>query len=182
MFGLMELSRQRLRSSLIDRSFEKCNFCKGSGLILNSNSIAEQIIKTIKEKLSSQNKSEIYVKCNTILAEDLLNHKKAEIINLEEKYESKINFHFNSQYSMHDPIIDIDKLDTDIPKVKNKIIKKKTRISKNKTIDKNKVKTKKVKKQKVTADKKLDEDNDIENIKSSDISEEIVEEKTGWWS
>ncbi len=182
MFGLMELSRQRLRSSLIDRSFEKCNFCKGSGLILNSNSIAEQIIKTIKEKLSSQNKSEINVKCNTILAEDLLNHKKAEIINLEEKYESKINFLFNSQYSMHDPIIDIDKLDTDIPKVKNKIIKKKTRISKNKTIDKNKVKTKKVKKQKVTADKKLEEDNDIENIKSSDISEENVEEKTGWWS
>ncbi len=182
MFGLMELSRQRLRSSLIDRSFEKCNFCKGSGLILNSNSIAEQIIKTIKEKLSSQNKSEIYVKCNTILAEDLLNHKKAEIINLEEKYESKINFHFDSQYSMHDPIIDIDKLDTDIPKVKNKIIKKKTRISKNKTVDKNKVKTKKVKKQKVTADKKLEKDNDIENIKSSDISEENVEEKTGWWS
>ena len=30
MFGLMELSRQRLRSSLIDKSFEKCNYCSGS--------------------------------------------------------------------------------------------------------------------------------------------------------
>merc|ERR1712225_209080 len=35
MFGLLELSRQRLRSSLIDKTFDKCNYCKGSGLILN---------------------------------------------------------------------------------------------------------------------------------------------------
>ena len=43
MFGLLELSRQRLRSSLIEKSFDKCNFCKGSGLVLNSRSISEQI-------------------------------------------------------------------------------------------------------------------------------------------
>ena len=48
MFGLMELSRQRLRSSLIDKSFEKCNYCKGSGLILNSSSIIDQIIKRVR--------------------------------------------------------------------------------------------------------------------------------------
>ena len=51
MFGLLELSRQRLRSSLIEKSFDKCNLCKGSGLILNSRSINEQILNIIKEKL-----------------------------------------------------------------------------------------------------------------------------------
>jgi ribonuclease, Rne/Rng family len=56
MFGLLELSRQRLRSSLIDRSFEKCPYCNGTGLILNTNTISEQIIKLINEKLMS-NKS-----------------------------------------------------------------------------------------------------------------------------
>ena len=50
MFGLLELSRQRLRSSLIDKTFEKCNYCNGSGLILNSHAICDQIIKVIKEK------------------------------------------------------------------------------------------------------------------------------------
>ena len=75
MFGLMELSRQRLRSSLIDKSFEKCNYCKGSGVILNSSSITEQIIKVIKEKLSNNIKSAIRIKCNSDLAEDLLNWK-----------------------------------------------------------------------------------------------------------
>ncbi len=56
MFGLMELSRQRLRSSLIDKSFERCNYCKGSGLILNSSSIIDQILKVIKEKISENKK------------------------------------------------------------------------------------------------------------------------------
>ena len=51
MFGLLELSRQRLRSSLIERAYEKCNYCEGSGIILNSHSIIEQIIKVIKEKI-----------------------------------------------------------------------------------------------------------------------------------
>ncbi|MDB4861367.1 Rne/Rng family ribonuclease, partial [Alphaproteobacteria bacterium] len=52
MFGLLELSRQRLRSSLIDKTFDKCNYCNGSGLILNSNAISDQIINVIKEKIS----------------------------------------------------------------------------------------------------------------------------------
>ena len=107
MFGLMELSRQRLRSSLIDKSFERCNYCKGSGLILNSNSISEQIINVIKEKLSNNNNSEISVRCNTILAENLLNLKKNEIILLENNYQSKISFYFDNQFSLHNPSIEI---------------------------------------------------------------------------
>ena len=108
MFGLMELSRQRLRSSLIDKSFEKCNYCKGSGLILNSISIGDQILKVIKEKLSNHNGSIVNVKCNSDLAENLLNAKKNDILLLENNYNSKIMFNFNSQYSLHDPIIDIE--------------------------------------------------------------------------
>ena len=65
MFGLLELSRQRLRSSLIDKTFNKCNYCNGSGLILNSDAISEQIIKVIKEKITD--KQNINVKCNTDL-------------------------------------------------------------------------------------------------------------------
>ena len=108
MFGLMELSRQRLRSSLIDKSFERCNYCKGSGLILNSSSIIDQILKVIKEKIFENKNSIINVKCNSGLAENLLNNKKSEINSLENKFESKINFYFDPQYSLHDPLIEID--------------------------------------------------------------------------
>ncbi len=182
MFGLLELSRQRLRSSLIDKSFEKCPYCNGSGLILNTNSISEQIIKVIKEKVASNQSININVKCNSALAETLINTKKYEISNLEKNSNSKINFIFDNHCSLHEPLIESDK---EIPanieskplnKKKKKVIKKD--IKKSKTTKK-KVAIKKNKKEENLNDKKEIEKNEIalkqENLKDS-------EEKTGWWS
>ena len=98
MFGLLELSRQRLRSSLIEKSFEKCSFCSGSGLMLNSRSISEQIINVIKEKLLSNNNSNLLVKCNTALAENLINQKKLELNMLEKNHNSTITFEFKEEF------------------------------------------------------------------------------------
>ena len=186
MFGLMELSRQRLRSSLIDKSFEKCNYCKGSGLILNSSSIIDQIIKVIKEKISDNKNSIINVKCNSGLAENLLNNKKSEIHSLENKFESKINFFFNPQYSLHDPLIEID--ENNHSKGPEKISEKKknktTKVTKKKKI----IKTKKKKenlKDNDTDDDEINKDNKIDIQKDVDLRESEInedEEKTGWWS
>ncbi len=185
MFGLMELSRQRLRSSLIDKSFEKCNYCKGSGLILNSSSIIDQILKVIKEKISENKNVIINVKCNSGLAENLLNNKKSEINSLENKFESKINFYFDPQYSLHDPVIEIDQ-DTQPKKIEKITTKEKNKTSK--IIKKKKVmKTKKSKsfKEKSLDENEINKDNksntqkDV-NLTESEINEE--EEKTGWWS
>ncbi len=185
MFGLMELSRQRLRSSLIDKSFEKCNYCKGSGLILNSSSIIDQILKVIKEKISENKNVIINVKCNSGLAENLLNNKKSEINSLENKFESKINFYFDPQYSLHDPVIEIDQ-DTQPKKIEKITTKEKNKTSK--IIKKKKVmKTKKSKsfKEKSLDENEISKDNksntqkDV-NLTESEINEE--EEKTGWWS
>ena len=190
MFGLLELSRQRLRSSLIDKTFDKCNFCNGSGLILNTEAITEQIIKVIREKIAKgQN---ISVKCNTSLAETLINNKSKEIADLEGKYESKIIFNFNNQLSLHEPLFELESQkkiiieDTESKniKTKKKIIRKKTRVKKkieNKKIkivknkkdekDSNKIiKTKKKSKKKEFEKKELKNENDNN------------EEKTGWWS
>ncbi len=186
MFGLMELSRQRLRSSLIDKSFEKCNYCKGSGLILNSLSIVEQIIKVIKEKISDSKNSVINVKCNSDLAENLLNNKKNEIFSLENKFESKINFYFNQQYSLHDPIIEIDE-DTkpkSIERINTKKKNKTTKVIKKKKVIKTKAIKKSVNENNNDKEKKIDEkiidiQKDV-NLTESEINED--EEKTGWWS
>ena len=179
MFGLMELSRQRLRSSLIDKSFEKCNYCKGSGLILNSVSIGDQILKVIKEKLSYNNGSIVNVKCNSDLAENLLNAKKNDILLLENNYESKIMFNFNSQYSLHDPIIDIEK-NKEIAQIESEAIKTKKNIKDEKKIKIKKKKTNpnisKLKKSKINQDNKKNDD------KLTNLKEDKLEEKTGWWS
>ncbi len=190
MFGLMELSRQRLRSSLIDKSFERCNYCKGSGLILNSSSIIDQILKVIKEKISENKNSIINVKCNSGLAENLLNNKKSDINTLENKFESKINFYFDPQYSLHDPLIEIDesyhlnnieKTNTSTnTKKKNKttkVIKKKKLIKTKKT--KKSIKNKILDDNEIKDDDKIDTQKDLNTIES-EINED--EEKTGWWS
>ncbi len=186
MFGLMELSRQRLRSSLIDKSFEKCNYCKGSGLILNSSSIIDQIIKVIKEKISDNKNSIINVKCNSGLAENLLNNKKSEIHSLETKFESKINFFFNPEYSLHDPLIEIDENNySTIPeKISEKKKNKTSKVTKKKKI----IKTKKKKESlqdNSADDDEIKKDNKIDIQKDVDLREGEInegEEKTGWWS
>ena len=186
MFGLMELSRQRLRSSLIDKSFERCNYCKGSGLILNSSSIVEQIIKVIKEKISDNKNSIINVRCNSDLAENLLNNKKSEIFSLENKFESKINFYFNPQYSLHDPIIEIDEDSNSrgIEKINTKKKSKASKIIKKKKVIKTKTKTKSIN-EKNLDDNKKNEDEKIDIKKGENLTESEKnndEEKTGWWS
>ncbi len=185
MFGLMELSRQRLRSSLIDKSFERCNYCKGSGLILNSSSIIEQIIKVIKEKISENKNSIINVKCNSGLAENLLNNKKNEIFSLENKFDSRINFYFNPQYSLHDPLIEIeDGNQLNISEKINSKKKKTTKVIKKKKVIKTK-KTKKNIKDNNLDDSEIKKDDNIViqkdvNLKESETNED--EEKSGWWS
>ncbi len=184
MFGLMELSRQRLRSSLIDKSFEKCNYCKGSGLILNSVSISEQVIKVIKEKLSNQSNKIINVKCNTVLAENLINVKKNEILTLEQNFDSKIIFNFDNQYSLHDPLIEIDDGKTEIEKDKKIKITKKV-IRREKIVKKKKTSNSKIKNKKVSIKKENSEIEEKEKTNEDFTNENTVneaEEKTGWWS
>jgi len=196
MFGLLELSRQRLRSSLIDRTFDKCNYCNGSGLILNSNAISDQIIKVIKEKISEE--QNIYVKCNTSLAETLINNKNKEITELEKLYKSKITFTFDNQYSLHEPSVEIQekKINNENEntvikksKIKKKIVKKKKIVTK-KSETKNNKDTKESKKikyiKKDLKDNKQSEEK-VNKISEKDIYETNNEEskgddKTGWWS
>ena len=193
MFGLLELSRQRLRSSLIDRSFEKCPYCNGTGLILNTNSISEQIIKLINEKLISNKTLKIQVKCNSALAETLMNEKRIEINKLEEKYNSKILFDFDNHYSLHEPVIN-EIEDQKVVKIKSKSseknsLKKKTKNSKKNIKIKPKVKKKvtKEKSNKLIKKKKINTDTSKDEIEVTSknidkISKKNDDEKSGWWS
>jgi len=196
MFGLLELSRQRLRSSLIDKTFDKCNYCNGSGLILNSNAISDQIINVIKEKISERHS--INVKCNTSLAETLINNKNKEITELEKIYKSKITFIFDNQFSLHEPSVEIQGKNTNIDNENNVIKKNKPskKIAKKKTGIKKKSETKKNQELKETSKIKYTKKNlknDIKNdekdniVSVDEISETKKEEskaddKTGWWS
>ena len=158
--------------------------CDGSGLILNADAISDQIIKVINEKISEH--QNINVKCNTSLAETLINNKNKEITNLENANNSKITFIFDSQFSLHEPLVELE----------NKFIAMKENSEVKKTRTKKKVERKKTKIKKKTSSKKINIENSNKseeviqkNIKKSkeeikDIhnEESKIEEKTGWWS
>ncbi len=190
MFGLLELSRQRLRSSLIDKTFDKCNFCDGSGLILNSNAISDQIFNVIKEKISDE--QNVIVKCNTSLAETLINNKNKDISELENMYKSKITFIFDNQLSLHEPLVEIQKKTinayNDNNLIKKNKIKKKTKIKKKSETKKNKDTKESGKIKYIKKDLK---DNEQTGEKDTKISKEVAvkkneeskeDVKTGWWS
>tara|TARA_Y100000590_G_scaffold362321_1_gene419450 strand:- start:45 stop:1880 length:1836 start_codon:yes stop_codon:yes gene_type:complete len=175
MFGLLELSRQRLRSSLIELSFQKCHYCNGSGIILNPNSICEQILKVVDEQLSNdkEKKNIAEVKCNTALADILLNTKRDEINNLEKKHNSKISFALDNHVSLHEPNVSLI--------LKDKIYVEETKEVKKKANKKRIIK--KVKSKKTSNIKKIASDKE-ESIPLSKKTrnEHQKDQKTGWWS
>ena len=184
MFGLLELSRQRLRSSFIEKSFDKCHYCNGSGIISNINLISGQIIKVIQEKLIISKGVKVLVKCNSALAQTLINIKREEINKLEEIHNANIEFSFDNHFSLHEPLIEIDEKDKGInikkdisKKSKNKIKNEKTKKKQRKETKKKKIIVKKSDKVIVKKDKIEVNETMIANENSDKVSE-----KKGWWS
>mgnify|MGYP001426717897 CR=1 FL=1 len=183
MFGLLELSRQRLRSSMIEKSFDKCHYCNGSGIISNINLISEQIIKVIQEKLIISKGVKVLVKCNSALAQTLINIKREEINKLEEIHNANIEFSFDNHFSLHEPLIETGKVDK--KNTKKDISKKSKKIIKNgNTRKKQKKETRKKKKIVKKSDKIMIKKNKIEVNETVIVNENSDKnlEKTGWWS
>jgi ribonuclease E len=78
-FGLMEMSRQRLRPSLTEQAFVACPHCNGTGLIRTTEGAAIQVLRAIEEESAKHRAAEIVVHCAPSLALYLLNHKRARL-------------------------------------------------------------------------------------------------------
>ncbi|MGB0629546.1 MAG: Rne/Rng family ribonuclease [Alphaproteobacteria bacterium] len=85
-FGLLELSRQRLRPSLLETSSQICPHCRGTGNILSTESMAMRVLRAIEEEGIRMRTSEITVRVPTEVALYILNQKRATLVNLESRY------------------------------------------------------------------------------------------------
>lgn len=85
-FGLMELSRQRLRPSLIETSTQICPHCRGTGYILSTESMAMRVLRAIEEEGIRMRTSEITVRVPTEVALYILNHKRSTLVDMEGRY------------------------------------------------------------------------------------------------
>jgi len=82
-FGLLELSRQRLRPALSEGSHVTCPRCNGTGHIRDTESSALQILRMVQEESMKDNTAAVHVQVPVEVTSFLLNEKRSEIINLE---------------------------------------------------------------------------------------------------
>ncbi|ABV84604.1 Rne/Rng family ribonuclease [Rickettsia massiliae] len=92
-FGLLEFSRQRLRSSFLETNSAICSHCNGKGVIRASDANAMLILRTIENEIFEERTDVINVFTNIVSVIYLLNNKRAEIKFIEEKYNIKLNFY-----------------------------------------------------------------------------------------
>ena len=85
-FGLMEMSRQRLRPGMIEATTQPCTACHGTGLIRSDDNLALAILRTIEEEGTRRRSREVLIKAPVGIANFLMNQKREHIANIEMRY------------------------------------------------------------------------------------------------
>ncbi len=106
-FGLMELSRQRMRPSLVDSHFKKCVHCHGTGVVRVKASSARMVLRMLGEMTIPKKVDEIIVTCNPEVAINILNTKRIFITNLEQKHKVVIVIQPNETFVIGQHAIDL---------------------------------------------------------------------------
>lgn len=85
-FGLLEMSRQRLRPGMLESTTQPCPHCHGTGLIRSDDSLALTILRAIEEEGTRKRSREVLVKAPVAVANFLMNVKREHIANIEARY------------------------------------------------------------------------------------------------
>ena len=85
-FGLLEMSRQRLRPGMIEATTQPCAHCHGTGLIRSDDNLALSILRQIEEEGVRRRSREVLVKCPVGIANYIMNQKRDHVTNIELRY------------------------------------------------------------------------------------------------
>ncbi len=85
-FGLLEMSRQRIRASVLESSTEPCPQCGGTGHVRSVSSVALQLLRGLEEILMKGATHNLVVRTRTDVALYVLNHKRGHLRDLENSF------------------------------------------------------------------------------------------------
>ena len=85
-FGLMEMSRQRLRPGMLEATTQPCPSCHGTGLIRSDDNLALSVLRQIEEEGTRRRTREVLVRCPIGIANFLMNQKREHIGQIEARY------------------------------------------------------------------------------------------------
>ena len=114
-FGLLELSRQRLRPALSEGSHITCPRCTGTGHIRDTESSALQVLRIIQEESMKENTAAIHCQVPVDVAAFLLNEKRSEVIKIEAR--SKVNVLLIPNKYLETPHYKLERLRHDDPRL-----------------------------------------------------------------
>ena len=85
-FGLLEMSRQRLRPGMIEATTQPCSHCHGTGLIRSDDNMALSVLRQIEEEGTRRRTREVLVKVPVGIANYLMNQKREHVAMIEARY------------------------------------------------------------------------------------------------
>ncbi|WP_025517935.1 Rne/Rng family ribonuclease [Bordetella trematum] len=116
-FGLMELSRQRLRPALNEGSHITCPRCTGTGVIRDAESSALQVLRLLQEEAMKENTAAVHAQVPVDVATFLLNEKRADITKIETRL--KVNLVLIPNKHLETPHHHLERLRHDDPRLED---------------------------------------------------------------
>jgi len=104
-FGLMEMSRQRIRSSVLESSTDKCPHCGGTGHVRSVSSVTLHMLRMIEEMLLKGATHNIIVRTRSEVALYALNHKRAHLRDLESRFQITITVNADASVGAAQPFL-----------------------------------------------------------------------------
>jgi ribonuclease E len=104
-FGLLEMSRQRIRTSVLESSTEKCPHCGGTGHVRSVSSVTLQLLRTLDEMLIKAGTHNLVVRTRADVALYVLNHKRAHLRELEQRFRIAITVNADPSIGGQQPFV-----------------------------------------------------------------------------
>jgi ribonuclease E len=89
-FGLMELTRQRVRPSLKQETYSPCPICRGSGYVKSMDSMVLKVLREVRAYVRQEKAKRITVTVAPAVASSLLNREREALLELENRFEKQI--------------------------------------------------------------------------------------------
>ncbi|MGO9742162.1 MAG: Rne/Rng family ribonuclease [Roseiarcus sp.] len=85
-FGLLEMSRQRIRTGVLEGSTVPCPHCMGAGVVRSTSSIALHVLRVLEDSLIKSSTHDVIVRTRSAVALYILNQKRAHLHDLEQRF------------------------------------------------------------------------------------------------
>jgi len=115
-FGLMEMSRQRMRASVLESTMEVCPHCQGIGHVRSPSSYSIHIMRAIEDHLNRNSRNDLTLKVARNAALYILNHHRSALNELEERFGVKIIVEIDTSVEGQSHTIEKGALSTTEPK------------------------------------------------------------------